>query len=238
MTEEFVHYLSDGSTLFYTLRRRKGMKNLYIYIRDNALEVRCAPRISFEQIEAFLRDKESWILRQLNTQPPLDPLQGLGKHFPYLGKEYRVELHITPSLEETFHLKVDDPTESAVISSALPPTPEKLWDLYNLFYRENAPRILEPEVAKWSRIMRLFPTRVIYRRNRSRWGSCSSRGTLSLNTRLLLLPRELRDYLIVHELAHLKEMNHSRKFWAIVARHIPDWKARRSTLRRYEHYLR
>ena len=61
------------------------------------------------------------------------------------------------------------------------------------------------------------------RNQRSRWGSCSRRGTISLNWRLIQAPVFVRDYLILHELAHLKEMNHSRRFWREVARLCPDF---------------
>ena len=74
------------------------------------------------------------------------------------------------------------------------------------------------------------PARLAIRGQRTRWGSCTSRGTVSLNWRLVLLPSRLADYVIVHELCHLRHMNHSRRFWSLVASVIPDWAERRSEL--------
>lgn len=75
--------------------------------------------------------------------------------------------------------------------------------------------------------------KVIVRNQRSRWGSCSRTGTLSFNYRILDLPQVLADYLIVHELCHLKEMNHSKRFWALVAQVAPDYRTHRLAIKRY-----
>ena len=75
--------------------------------------------------------------------------------------------------------------------------------------------------------------RVTIRNQRTRWGSCSAKGNLNLNCLLMLLPEEIRDYVIVHELAHRKEMNHSARFWALVESMLPDYKARRKWLREH-----
>jgi hypothetical protein len=77
------------------------------------------------------------------------------------------------------------------------------------------------------------PKRIQIRDQRSRWGSCSTRGTLSFNWRLVLAPFDVLDYVVVHELCHLREPNHSRRFWRLVEQRRPEWRAQRDWL--HEH---
>jgi len=77
------------------------------------------------------------------------------------------------------------------------------------------------------------PKRIQIRDQRSRWGSCSTRGTLSFNWRLVLAPFDVLDYVVVHELCHLREANHSRRFWRLVEQRRPGWRAQRDWL--HEH---
>jgi predicted metal-dependent hydrolase len=77
------------------------------------------------------------------------------------------------------------------------------------------------------------PARIQIRDQRSRWGSCSTRGTLSFNWRLVLAPFDVLDYVVVHELCHLREPNHSRRFWRLVEQRRPEWRAQRDWL--HEH---
>jgi predicted metal-dependent hydrolase len=90
--------------------------------------------------------------------------------------------------------------------------------------RQLAARELPPRVLELAALHNLPVRRVTVRNQRSRWGSCSRRGTISLNWRLVQAPGFVRDYLVLHELAHLKEMNHSRRFWGEVARLCPDFR--------------
>jgi len=79
--------------------------------------------------------------------------------------------------------------------------------------------------------------RIFIRGQRTRWGSCSGNGNISLNWKLVMFPPHIIDYVIIHELAHLKVMGHSKAFWAIVEAHCPDWRDHRNWLREHEGYL-
>ena len=91
--------------------------------------------------------------------------------------------------------------------------------------------VLEQRLAYFSEQMGVSYGRVCIRDQKTRWGSCSARGNLNFNWRLCLAPPEILDYVVVHELAHRKEMNHSRRFWDLVEKTLPDCRERRRWLR-------
>lgn len=101
-------------------------------------------------------------------------------------------------------------------------------------HKEEALALLKERTAHFAAILGYTPTAIRVRDQKTRWGSCSRRGSLSFSYRLLFLPENLRDYIVVHELCHLKEFNHSSRFWALVAHVIPEYKALRSELRKYD----
>ena len=102
-----------------------------------------------------------------------------------------------------------------------------------LKYKEGARAFIQERVAFWNEQYRFPYNRIAIKNTRRTWGSCSKKGNLNFSYVLLFLPQELADYVVVHELCHLKHPNHSKAFWAEVARTIPDHKKRRAELRRY-----
>ena len=98
--------------------------------------------------------------------------------------------------------------------------------------KERAKNIIEPILEKYSILMGVSYEKVSINSAKTRFGSCSSRKTLNFSYRLALYPYEAIEYVCVHELAHLTEMNHSKKFWAIVEKYLPDYKERRKLLKR------
>ncbi|MDK2967626.1 SprT family zinc-dependent metalloprotease [Lacrimispora sp.] len=105
------------------------------------------------------------------------------------------------------------------------------------WYRQRARQYLEEKTAVWSRIMNTDYGRIAIRDQATRWGSCSGKGNLNFNWRLVLLPEDLADYVVVHELAHRFYMNHSKEFWSVVEQEIPDYRFRRKKLREYENEI-
>ena len=103
--------------------------------------------------------------------------------------------------------------------------------------RQLAARELPPRVLELAGLHNLLVRRVTVRNQRSRWGSCSRRGTISLNWRLVQAPDFVRDYIVLHELAHLKEMNHSRRYWGEVARLCRDFPAAERWLKQHSSLL-
>jgi len=98
-------------------------------------------------------------------------------------------------------------------------------------YRHRAKRLVLVRLAHFNRLYGFQWERISIRDQRSRWGSCSNRGTLSFNWRIATMPPEVADYVIVHELCHLGAFDHSASFWHLVRRALPDFHARRAALR-------
>ena len=101
------------------------------------------------------------------------------------------------------------------------------------YYRNLAREVLGARTGYYARKMGVTYGRISIREQKTRWGSCSGKGNLNFNWKLSLVPDEILDYVVVHELAHRKEMNHSQRFWAEVERILPDYKARRKWLKEF-----
>jgi predicted metal-dependent hydrolase len=178
---------------------------------------------SASPIEAlnFLEQKADWVFKQqsrFNTFfiPPVKFSLEPGALYPWLG-----EMRPLP-----FDL------------SAL--SPVQAQGLVQDFYREKAYELLLPRFRFWEERTGLKSAKVSFRINQSRWGSCSSRGHINLNVKLLCLRPELSDSVMVHELCHLKHLNHSKAFWELLAQFIPNLEALELELRKHQfvgHFL-
>ena len=100
-------------------------------------------------------------------------------------------------------------------------------------YRRQAREKLSQRTAYFARQMGVSYGRITVRAAKTRWGSCSSRKNLNFNYKLAYMPQEIMDYVVVHELAHLRHMNHSREFWELVEQYIPDYRERRKWLKEH-----
>lgn len=105
------------------------------------------------------------------------------------------------------------------------------------WYIHHGRDIFHGKGEKFSKLLGVSFQSIRLKDQKSRWGSCSNKGSLNFNWRLLMLPEELMDYVIIHELCHLKHMNHSKEFWLEVAKILPDWKTLRSQLHNYSYLL-
>ncbi len=99
------------------------------------------------------------------------------------------------------------------------------------FYRIKSEEIIKPMVESYSKIMNLYPSSIKYRKNKRTWGSCNYKNGLNFNILLMKFPLVVAEYVVIHELAHIKHKNHSRKFWDLVEKYCPDYKQREDLLK-------
>jgi predicted metal-dependent hydrolase len=199
---------------------------------DGAARVTIPRGGSRVEARQFAENHSHWLAQQLLRQARLQNAPNTwlqGTEILFRGEPVRLELtHNCPSAAVCFGDQAVKVPEG--MTDLRPPIERHLW---RLAARELPARVLELAA------LHKFPAlRITVRNQRSRWGSCSRRGTISLNWRLLQAPPFVRDYIILHELAHLKEMNHSRRFWRVVARLCPDFVAAERWLKKNSHLLR
>ncbi|MGD8560145.1 MAG: SprT family zinc-dependent metalloprotease [Gammaproteobacteria bacterium] len=209
----------------FHIRRSQRAKYLRINITSvGQVEVVVPRRVSAHQVQEFLQQKQAWIeqtRRQIRDQraPELDArmpttieLRAVSQawHVSYnSGCSTRLRQKLIDS--NTGHLQISFVHESDVTK------PLAKW------LSVTAKKILIPWLNTVSEETGLVYNKVAVRRQKTRWGSCSSRGNINLNRCLLFLEPELVRYLMVHELCHTRHMNHSRRFWSLVAKHVPNY---------------
>jgi len=216
----------------YALIRSKR-KTIAIHItKEGTVEVRAPLRAPKADIDGFVLSKQDWIRQhiivrqQRNAQKAAFAL-GYGDAVSFQGKTYPIEARSGS--------RAGFDGECFYLTPGLPP--EEIKGAVVQVYRLIAKNVLASKVARFAESMGSKPSAVKINGAKGRWGSCSSRGSINFSWRLMMADDATIDYVVVHELAHLREPNHSNRFWAIVASALPDYKERRAALKELQRRL-
>jgi predicted metal-dependent hydrolase len=240
-----VAQLQLGATAIdYRIERSARRRSICITVhpRDGVV-VKAPPWVPEAEIAAFVRLKTQWVLKhqaffaaqgQSAAQPAPAPRLEDGTELSYLGQRLTLRLKLTPAppgarpacraLRGGDELWLRGHVPPDLHQSALRASLER-W------YRREAKLYLPGRIRHFCAQLGLAEPGLLVRSQRTRWGSCSSSGVLRINWRIMFAPIDVVDYLVAHEVCHLREMNHSSRFWALVGRLVPDYKALRHTLR-------
>ena len=214
---DHLDILHDGTRFRVALRRRPTARRLTLRVSSATGEVvmTLPPRSSLAVARTFAISHGGWILARLAKMPERVPLAA-GSLLPLRGIPHRI-VHRSERSGATRAEVVDG---EAVISVACeaPHLPRRVRD----FLEREVRKDLTQAVKTYTEALGQGPKRITVRDTRSRWGSCTARGELNFSWRLILAPPLVLDYLVAHEMGHLREMNHSSRFWSLVESLCPN----------------
>jgi predicted metal-dependent hydrolase len=215
----------------YTFRPSGRARRVSLRIRDaGVVEVVMPLHQVLPPPETFLKRHADWILRTLDRFSHAigaDLVLGDGSRLFLLGAERTIRITREDRRRPLMAL-----VDSEIIIRLTPESPGDIRPLLSRWLRAKANSIIPRRVSELNGDWGFVYTGITIRNQRTRWGSCSRRGALSFNWRLIILPTEVADYLICHELAHLKYLDHSRRFWMLVEKICPSFRQSERWLRR------
>jgi hypothetical protein len=205
--------------------------------REGKVVIRTPLRTPDDEIERFFRSRRAWIEKKLNGKEMREDMAGkprefvAGEEFYYLGDPYPLEISDVNGVRMKLLLsrgKFLLPGEKA----------SQAKEVFVKWYRERAREVIGERVRFWGSRFGLTPTGITITSSWQRYGSCSAKNSLSFSWRLLMAPYPVIDYIIVHELAHIKEKNHSKRFWRYLECLMPGYETQKRWLRENSHLLR
>jgi predicted metal-dependent hydrolase len=219
----------SGKHITYTLKRSGKRRSIGLRIDDRGLTVSVPLRASERWLHSVLQEKASWVVEKLDgwqTRLPAKTVWRDGETIDYLGD--LLVLRVWQSLFDSplerrrneLWVFVDDAGDELSIAQRV-----------DRWYRSEAQSLFEQRVLFYAQLLEVEPSAIRLTSARSQWGSCTAGGTVRFNVQLVKLPLRLIDYVVAHELAHLRELNHSPAFWRLVESVCPDYARLRSELR-------
>jgi len=193
-------------------------------------------RISEKQIRETVQKKAGWIIKKVNEVIEMNSNLVCrqfvsGEKLLYLGKEYTLEI-VEKDLGKAEVLMHKD-TITVYIFHGLSEESmrQTIKEALIKWYRQRFAEIVKERIEKYSMQLKVAPCKVVIKNQKTRWGSCSEKGNINLNWRLIMAPLHVIDYVVVHELCHLKVMNHSKDFWDLVGAIQPNYRENRKWLK-------
>ena len=233
------HSLQYGNTLIAYELSYADREKLAIHVHpDASVSVEAPLGSDLFRIGEKIRKRAAWIVKQqgkfrrYSYEIPVRQYVS-GESHRYLGQQYRLKVLQSKDNKGSTHIT----REQITVFTRDKKDREKVKKLLDGWMRERARIIFAERVAEWyprfERYNFLYP-QVVVRRMKSRWGSCTEAGKITLNLKLIQVPKELIDYIIVHELCHLVEHSHAPEFYALMSRIMPDWEERKEKLNGFE----
>ena len=196
-------------------------------LKDGNVVVKAPINMRDETINRFVEEKQDWIRSKLfminKTISKFDDVVHY-KQFLLYGNRYTLLLDNVKKIEtnDNFQIVIPNKTE-----------PDKILKTMKSWYKKVAKQVLAERLAFIESRIKLKSNAFRIGDSKGRWGSCNSRGVICLNFRVIMLPPAIIDYVIVHELCHLVEMNHSKNFWNLVSRFLPNVQQLKKSIKEY-----
>lgn len=228
----------QGTIIPYKERKSSRSKQLSLRVDYEKVTVVAPKRATAREIREFVKANQDWILAhwkkllEMQRQIP-NRLYQDGEILSVLGQAYKLKILKTD--QKMIALRFYH--EEKIIEIRLPEglateyQTEAIREILEKGLKRKARDVFQTKLKTFSIQMGVSYNSFRLKEQRTRWGSCSSKGNINLNWRVILAPEQIVDYLIIHELAHLKQMNHSSDFWEIVSQYCPDYAVSRQWLR-------
>ena len=219
----------DNCLNFQLVRSKRRRKTISLHIKEDGRVVIYVPYHTPKgEIEGFIKEKESWVIKKISEKgrsiKETEKAFISGEKFLYLGESYPLEIGDTHyrglPLKLSFGKFILDKDRL-----------EEARDLFIHWYKREAKEKIEGRLHYFSNRLQLFPKGLKITSAKYRWGSCSRDSRLSFSWKIIMAPLSVIDYVLIHELVHIKEKNHSKRFWTYLETILPDYRKHRFWLK-------
>lgn len=222
----------DDNEFEVTHQVSKRIKRISLILESQSkLTIKTPPKIKAHQLREIIDTHKEWILKSLHKAPSKNRFDFIvGSTLPFLGTRYPIDFI---SDEKYKNVKIDliDGQFMIYHNKSIHIEYEDFHNGLKKFYKLNSIKTIDPLFDKWTFISNLYPQKIGYRSAKTRWGSCSYENNISINYMLLQFDIKAIEYVVLHELCHIQEKNHSKRFWNLVSLHMPDYKNQEKVLK-------
>lgn len=224
----------QGDGFNVTIIRSKRRKTLALAVANGKVSVRMPAKMAKHHAERFIVQKTAWIQQKLALHPAISKKQFLdGETFLFMGQQVFLTLN-TGSSQNCIRLNGE---QLLVELKTKAPSQAVISKHITAWYKQQAEQLLQTRCHALSKITGLSPRTITVKTYKARWGSCTRTGDIQLNWKLIMAPQTVIDYVIIHELCHLQQHNHSAAFWQLVKNFCFDYPVHKLWLKSHGHAL-
>ena len=225
-----LNYQSTNISFEVIFRKRKTIQ--IVIDPPDKITVTAPTIMTKEQVLKFVESKGNWIIKKLKYLETLD-YSNINKEFVdgelflYLGKEYSLQIIEDPKIMFSEVKLIDDKLILKVRNN----NSQEIRSILELWYKSKADEVIRSRVIYYQKYFDKEPSRIKIKEQKRRWGSCTYKDELFFNWRCVMADLEALDYVVVHEMCHMVQKNHSKEYWKVVASVMPDYKVQKKYLK-------